>query len=158
MRDSKIFDEAVAKFFEPIARRLGLPLSKVREGIYDIPSPHFIVRIRLHTGHRRGLNVLLRPASLREFDEDKSGAEYGIGNFMIFEGAEWKEELVETDADFLKRAAWLAKALEQFGLPYLLGQGRNLDEIKEMVKQRTKEEVKRIENYHFPKNVRKEWF
>jgi hypothetical protein len=54
MCDSKLFDKAVAKFFEPIAHRLGLPLTKIRDGVYEIPSPHFILRIRLHTGHARG--------------------------------------------------------------------------------------------------------
>jgi hypothetical protein len=46
MRDTKIFDEAVMAFFEPIARRLALPLLKVRDGVYEIPSPHFIMRDR----------------------------------------------------------------------------------------------------------------
>lgn len=59
MRDSETFDEAIAKYFAPIAGELGLPLTKVDESIYEIPSPHFILRIRLHTGHRRGFNVIV---------------------------------------------------------------------------------------------------
>ena len=157
MRDSQLFDQAVGTFFEPIARRCGLPLSKVQDGAYEIASPFFIMRIRLNTGHRRGLNVLLRPASVREFDEDEPGVEYGIGNFVVFEGEDWKEQLVETDMDFLQRAECLAKASERFGLPYLLGEGKSFDAIKEMVKRRTETDVKEISRYRFPRNVRKEW-
>ena len=79
MRDSVLFDKAVDAFFAPLARKLDLPLIKVRDGVYDISSTHFIMRIRLDTGHRRGLNVILRPASFREFDEDTGRADTGTG-------------------------------------------------------------------------------
>lgn len=129
MRDSKLFDKAVAMFFEPIAQRLRLSLSKVREGVYEIPSPHFILRIRLHTGHARGLNVALRPASLRDFDENTAGSEYGIGCFMLFNGEKLEHIYVrvETDEDFLKLAQLLAQATERFGVPYLGGQKNDFE-------------------------------
>jgi hypothetical protein len=157
MRDSELFDKAVKRFFEPMARRVNLPLSKVQEGAYEIQSAFFIMRIRLGTGHRRGLNVLLRPASLHEFDETEPGAEYGVGNFMLFEGEPWEDPTIETDADYLKRAEWLASAAERIGLPYLLGQGKNYEAVKEMVKRRTEEEAEKIKKYEFPQNMRKEW-
>jgi hypothetical protein len=157
MRDSKLFEKAVTTFFAPIARNHDLPLSRVRDGVYEIASAYFVMRIRLDTGHRRGLNVLLRPASSCHFDENEPGTEYGIGNVMLLEGEEWKEQVIETDVDFLKRAEWLAKASERFGLPYLLGKGKDFEAIKKMVEKRTQNEAEKIKKYRFPKNVRKEW-
>jgi hypothetical protein len=146
MRDSRLFDRAVKEFFEPIAAKLGLPLGEIREGVYEIASPRFIMRIRLHTGHRRGLNVLLREASAREFDENEPGIEYGIGNFVMADGEEWEERLVETDDDFLRRAEYLVNAAKRFGIPYLLGQKKDFRMVKEMVEQRAVDNVAKIKN------------
>lgn len=159
MRDTKIFDEAVAAFFEPIARKLALPLLKVRDGVYEIPSPHFVMRIRLDTGHRRGLNVILRPASVRDFDENKPGIQYGIGAFMQFHGERIEQTFIDVDSDddFLKRAQLLAQAAERYGVPYLLGRGENWEAVKEMISKKTAEDLEEIGKYRFPKNVRKEW-
>jgi hypothetical protein len=157
MRDSKIFDEAVEKYFAPIAGALGLLLLRVQDGIYDIPSACFILRIRLDTGHRSGLNVFLRPAEFHQFDENEPGIEYGLGNLMLFKGEPWEDPLIETDDDFVKRAEWLAKMSERFAVPYLLGQENNWEAIKEMVRQRTIPEIEKIKSYRYPKNVREEW-
>ena len=123
----------------------------------EIHSPHFILRVRLDTGHRSGLNVLLRPAEFSRFDENQPDIEYGLGNLMLFKGEPWEDPLIETDDDFLKRAEWLGKMSERFAVPYLLGQENNWDAIKEMVKRRTAPEIGKIKGYRFPKNVREEW-
>ena len=157
MRDSHLFDEAVKIFFAPFAQTLSLLLSKIRDGVYEIQSPYFIMRIRLHTGHRRGLNVLFRPASLRDFDENQPGGEYGIGNFALYHGQRIEEPIIETDADFLNVAENLGKAARQFGTPYLLGAGGDWEAIKEMASGRNEESIEEIKQYRFPKNVRKEW-
>ena len=159
MRDLKVFDEAVATFFEPIARRLALPLLKVRAGIYEIPSPHFIMRIWLDTGHRRGLNVILRQTSVHDFDENKPGVQYGIGAFMQFHGERLDQTFIEVDSDkeFFKRAQLLAQAADLYGVPYLLGRGEDWEAVKEMISKKTAEDLNKIGEYRFPKNVRKEW-
>lgn len=157
MRDSKLFDEAVEKFFGPLARKVALPLSKVRDGVYEIASQYFIMRIRLHTGHKRGLNVILRPATECYFDENKPGSQYGIGNFVLLAGEEWKKEPIKTDGDFFIQAQHFASASERFGLPYLLGEGKDFDAVKEMVRKKTELDMKIIKGYRFPKNVREEW-
>jgi hypothetical protein len=110
MRDSEIFDEAIAKYFAPIAQELGLSLAKVDDEIYEIPSPHFILRIRLHTGHRRGLNVILRQASSRKFDENEPFVQYGIGCFIEFHGEDLKQTFIDIDSndDFMKQAQLFA--------------------------------------------------
>jgi hypothetical protein len=159
MRDLKLFDRAIARFFEPIARKLSLPLTRVEDGVYEISSPYFILRIRLHTGHARGLNVILRQASTRVFDENEPFVQYGIGCFMEFHSERLEETFVEvnTDDDFMEQARLLAQATERFGIPYLLGKGKDFDAIKEIYKKKAEESVKEIEKYRFPKNVRKEW-
>lgn len=134
MRDSKIFDEAITQFFEPIASTAGLPLSRVQDGVYEIASPHFVMRIRLDTGHRRGLNVILRRASTEGFDEQHPG--YGIAHFVRFGGAEWESEpFLQTDEDFMQRAHAVAKASEEYVIPYLLGrgEGEHFDSIEQQV-------------------------
>jgi hypothetical protein len=143
MRDSQLFDKAVETFFEPFAQKLGLPLSKVWDGAYDIPSQHFIVRIRLDTGHRRGLNVILRPASFREFDENKPGIQLGIGCFIEFHGENPQDTFVEvsTDESFSERARLLAIAAERYAVPYLLGEGKDWEVIQAMVQKKTDKDL-----------------
>jgi len=137
MRDSQLFDVAVLRFFEPIAKAVGLPLSKIEDGVYEIPSPHFILRIRLHTGHHRGINVILRRTSAQTFDEKNPG--YGIGHFVSFEGGEWNnDDLVETDADFTRQVDQFAKASAEFVIPYLLGKGEHFEAIEQQVAERNK--------------------
>ena len=159
MRDSNLFEKAVKQYFEPMARKYNFPLIRVRDGVYDILSPCFIMRIRLHTGHARGLNVILREASLREFDEKQPFIQYGIGCFMEFCGEGLPDTFisVNSDSDFLKQARLLAEVADRFGIPYLLGQGKDFDAIKKICKEKADEQRSKIEGYHFPKNVRKEW-
>jgi hypothetical protein len=160
MRDSKLFDKAVAQFFEPIARKLDLPLIKMNDGVYEIQSPYSIMRIRLDTGHRRGLNVLLRPASLREYDENKPG-EFGIVNFIEFNGEKLQQTFFDvfTDEDFLRQAQLLAQAAERFGIPYLRGQKNDFEAIGEMIKKRGEPEQEKIREMmrNMPSFVREEW-
>jgi hypothetical protein len=164
MRDSKLFDQAVAKHFGPISQKLGLLLSKISDGVYEMPSPHFIMRIRLHTGHRRGLNVLFRPASLRDFDESKPGIQYDLGCFMLFQGEDLKQVMVDvdTDEDFLRQARLLAGATERFGVPYLLGQKNDFESVREFIQKRGEPELEQIREMqkNIERNmpsVRQEW-
>jgi hypothetical protein len=159
MRDSQLFDKAVETFFAPFARKLGLPLSRVRDGVYDIPSPHFIMRIRLHIGHARGLNVILRPATFREFDENALGVQLGIGCFIKFHGENSRDTLIDVfnDEEFVEEARLLAIAAEKYAVPYLRGEGKDWASVKEMVARKTEKDVAEIKKYRFPKNVRKEW-
>ncbi|HUA67659.1 MAG TPA: hypothetical protein VMA13_03850 [Candidatus Saccharimonadales bacterium] len=159
MRDSKIFDEAIAKCFQPIAQDLGLPLSKVSDGVYEISSPYFILRMRLHTGHRRGFNVMLRQTSFREFDENEPFVQYGVGCFMEFHGEDLKQTFIDidTDDDFIRQGQLLADATKRYGVAYLEGQGKDFDAVQEIVKKQAQESIEEIKKYRLPKNVRKEW-
>lgn len=159
MRDSEIFDEAVYKFFEVLGRELGLELLKIGVGVYEMPSPHFILRIRLDTGHRRGLNVLLRPASLRDFDEYQPGSQLGIGCFIEFYGGKLQDVFINVDSkdDFVRQAQLLAAATREYLIPYLIGQGNDWEAVEEAVRRKTERDVEKIKNFRFPKNVREEW-
>src|SRR5262245_40411103 len=121
MRNSNLFDKTMADFFGPIAQRLHLSLVKVEDGIYEIPSQHFVLRIRLHTGHARGMNVMLRPASVRDFDENEPGVHYGIGCFMEFNGEKLEQVFIEvgSDDEFVEHAhaRRLILAWPEFTLP-----------------------------------------
>jgi len=164
MSDSKLFDKAVMRFFKPFAQRLGLAIAKIRDGVYEIPSPHFIMRIRLHDGHRRGLNVILRSAKLKDYSEDKPNQEYGIGCLLLFQGEDLKQIIVEvnTDEDFLKQAKLLAEASERFCVPYLLGQKSDFEAVREFMKKRGELDLKRIKQMqrniecNMP-SIRQEW-
>jgi hypothetical protein len=162
MRDSGLFDEVVGQFFEPIALKLELPLFKVEDGIYEIPSPFFIVRIRLDTGHARGFNVLLRQTSICDFEDYKPYIQYGIGNFVLFSGEKLESMNIFTDEDFLRQAQLLAEASERFAIPYLLGQKNDLEAIARMVEENGREGMERIKQMqrNIERNmpsVRQEW-
>ena len=151
MRDSQLFDKAIELYFRPLAGKIGLPLSKVEDGVFEIPSQRFILRIRLHTGHSRGLNVILRPASLHKFDENKDHGVLGIGNFIEFYGGEWKEPSIEIDSEekFLAQTHRMAEATQRYAVPYLLGEGKDWEAIEKMVAKRTELAVEKIKKYPF---------
>ena len=153
MRDSLLFDKAVDTLFKPFAQKLGLSLRTVRDGVYDIPSPHFIMRIRLDTGHRRGLNLTLRPASFKEFDENKPGIQLGIGCFIEFHGENSRDTLIDvsTDEHFFEQVRLLAIAAERYAVPYLLGEGTDWTTVGEMVERKTQKELEKIKKNRFPK-------
>ena len=161
MRDSNLFDKAIAKYFAPFAHDTGLPLSKVSDGIYEISSPHFILRIRLHTGHRRGLNVMMRLSKYREFSDDDHtpGVMYGIGCFMENSGEDWQSKFadVETDEDFRKQTELLAEATKQFLTPYLLGGKNDFQVIKDKWDEKGKAAVSEIRKLKFPSIAQKRW-
>jgi hypothetical protein len=144
VRDSELFDKVVAKFFAPIANKLELPIVKVTDYIYEIPSPHFIMRIRLHGGRHRGINVILRKTSLRDFVDNKAGFQLDVGCFRLFNGEELKPySPVLTDSDFLQQAQWLTAEAEHSGVPYLLGLRDDFEAVQEFMAKRGEPEVQR---------------
>jgi hypothetical protein len=163
-RHSKIVDESVKTFFEPIARKYGFPLLKIRDGTHEMPSPYFILRIELDVECDSGLIVSLRRVTMCDFIERFPGIQYGITWFAPFSAGEIKHynSYVVTDEDFLKKARILAEMTERFGIPYLLGQKNDFEAIKQLVesegeprRQKIREMQRNIERNL--KNVRQEW-
>lgn len=117
------------------------------------------MRIRLHTGHERGLNVTLREASKHEFNEDEPFVQFGIGCFIEFYGEKLEKTFIDvnTDEDFFRQARLLAQAAELFGVPYLLGQGKDFFAIQETYKKSSNEAVEEIKRLQLPSFVQKRW-
>jgi hypothetical protein len=123
-----LFKKAVVTWFGPMAHKLGLPIIQISDGVFEIPSEKFVMRIRLDTGHRSGINVILRPITAGEFDEnDPSIPQYGLGRFMQFYGEKVEKVFifVGTEAEFLEQARLVAQAADRFVVPFFVG----MDEI-----------------------------
>lgn len=168
VRDSDLFDKAAAQFFAPIAKKLGLALVKVTDYIYEMPSPYFIMRFRLNGGPRRGLNVLFRQTTLRDYVDDDRPDQYGLGCFGLYNSEEPKPEPkplppILTDADFLQLAQLLAAEAERSAVPYLLGLKDDFESIKEFMAKRAEPELQRIREMsadikrNMRGQVREEW-
>ena len=78
---------------------------------------------------------------------------------MEFHGEELKQSFIDVDSndDFMKLAQLLADATKRYGVPYLVGEGKDFDAIQQIVKKnKSQENIEKIrQNYRFPKNVRK---
>jgi hypothetical protein len=161
MRDSQLFDEAVARYFRPQAERHGLSFTKIEDGIYDVGSGSFIMRIRLHTGHARGLNVMMRSSEFLNFGDDTHtpGVMYGIGCFIEHAGQDWREFFIEVDSNetFLRQAEILAQAAERFLIPYLLGHRNDFCAIKANWDAKAARELEDLKKLKFPSFVQKRW-
>ncbi len=160
MRDSELFDRAVAQYFQPIAQELDLTLTKIVDGVYDMPSQHFIMRIRLHTGHRRGFNLILRPASWPDVDEnDPNVPQLGIACFAQFHGETLQDIFIDVsdDKEFLKQADLLAAAAKRYAVSYLRGKGQDWDAVREDVRKKTEMEVEKLKELKLPPFVQKRW-
>ena len=96
---------------------------------------------------------------MRDFDENKAGSELGIACFIEFHGENPQVAFIDvsTDDNFFEQARLLAMAAERYGLPYLRGEGKDWELIKDMINRKTEKNVEEIEKLRFPKNVRKEW-
>ncbi|MGH7939815.1 MAG: hypothetical protein ACREFR_01930, partial [Limisphaerales bacterium] len=151
--------------FEPIAQKCGLPLIKIQEGIYEMPSPFFIQRLEAYAGHSsRGLSAMLRQATLRAFVERVPGFQCDITWFMRFNGKDTEAFYfnIVTDEDFLKMAKLFANAIEHFGISYLLGQKDDFEAVNQFVQEQSKHSVERMRQMQRNieskmKNVRQEW-
>jgi len=168
VRDSDLFDKAAAQFYAPIAKKLGLALVKVTDYIYEMPSPYFIMRFRLNGGPRRGLNVLFRQTTLRDYVDDDRPDQYGLGCFGLYNSEEPKLEPkplppILTDADFLQLAQLLAAEVERSAVPYLLGLKDDFESITEFMAKRAEPELQRIREMsadikrNMRGQVREEW-
>jgi hypothetical protein len=139
----EIFEKVVTAYFGPIAQKYGLPLVKIKDNIYEMPSPYFILRIGVYSGHGSGRNITatLHQVTLCNFAENKPLCQYGVGWLGSF--AEDKSEPfhadLNTDDGFLKKAQMLASQTECFAISYLLGEKDDFEAVSEFVQ-------KKIEN------------
>ena len=154
---SNTFDEAVAKFFAPIVSRANLAIRKLGQGVYEVQSPEFTMRIRRGSGHRKDILVTLLPTAERPSDIRDLSKEIGFGVIANFHGEKLAELPFDTEDDYFRYASSLATAAEKFLLPYPLGLRTDFLEIKDFVKANVDKALSEMPKYRFPKNVRKEW-
>lgn len=151
------FNEAVARFFAPVAAKAKLAIQEFGEGVCEAQGKEFTMRIRRGTGHRKDILVTLLPTAERPADIDDMSKEIGLGVVAEFRGETLAESSLNTEEEYLRSAGKLATAAEKLLLPYLLGVRTDFAGLKEFVAARAEKAVSKIPDYRFPKNVRKEW-
>jgi hypothetical protein len=77
-RHSRIVEKAVSNCFEPMAKKHGLKIYKIRQCVYEIPAPYFVLRIELDGECDSGIVVTLRDMSIRAVVERVSRVHYNI--------------------------------------------------------------------------------
>jgi hypothetical protein len=156
MNDSA-FDDAVVRFFGPLAVRANSSLQKLRDGIYQIAGTAFVVRIRRGTGHRKDFVVTLSPKKSGAEDLDDLSGEIGLGVFAEYHGRPLQMHELDSKKDWLLAFEEAARAAEVFCLPYLVGEQTDLQDVRHFIEQKVEESGIRTKKYHFPPKVREEW-
>ena len=146
------FDDAADRFFLPLAKRAGLQIKKLCDGIYEIPGRTFVMRIRQGTGHRRDFLVTLAPKSSLPDNLDDLSQEIGLGVV-----AEYNGKQLQVQSDYHSDFAEAAKIAEMFCIPYLLDTKKDFEEIRRFVECKITESGLETKKYRFPHNVREEW-
>jgi hypothetical protein len=127
----EIFEFAVSRYFAPIAKRLELPISRLKDDLYEIQSPYFSMRIQYTKGHiGKGILTTLFPAKERPANVEDEPRSLGIGIIAKYYGVDMQTNLVRVIEDFLNQAEYIAKVSEKLCTPYLLGQKNDFDQIK----------------------------
>src|SRR6266446_3106771 len=100
------FEQAVARYFEPIARQNGWPLIRCSDHLYEIPSPHWVMQVSFHEGaHTRSMNVTLRSGSQKASDSHGGDGEIGVWPIAGYNGVPFKYIPWEQTAEgFLEEA------------------------------------------------------
>ena len=151
------FEKAVRLHFEPIARDHVWPLLHNSQDIYEVPSPHFVMRIRFGAGfHTRTIDVTLAPSGLKP--EGVAGDEAELGLFAVagYNGVEMQIlPREQTEVGLLEYAAYLAAMAAAFALPYLLGSKVDWDHVRDYWRAESAKEMNKIKGYTFPPSAQK---
>lgn len=156
----KTFEQAVGRYFEPIAKEHGWPLIRRGDNVYETTSPFFVMRIRFDIGaHTKGINATLVPTDQASRDIGSGGGgELGVGVLAGYNGVEIKYiPWEQTETGFFAEAQNVAEMMKTYGVPYLLGQKSDWNNVKDYIQGRIKERAKEIKQYEFPPNVQKRW-
>jgi ABC-type tungstate transport system permease subunit len=152
------FDLAVWRPFEPIAKRLKLPLSRLKDDLYEIQSPYFSVHIQYTKGHLgKGILATLFPTNEQPANANDKVRAFGVGVIAKYYGADMQTHLVTTEEEFFQQAEHIAKMAEMYCAPYLLGTKDDFEQIKSYVDGLIEKSGIREKKWNFPKNVREEW-
>jgi len=157
-KDIALFDNAVVRFFSPLAAKAKLPLNRLQDGIYEIASSEAVMRIRFSAGHGKSILATIIATCDRSGDVNDTSKELGLGLIARFHGDTMHTEAVATEPEFFQQAELVAHKAEEHFIPYLLGLRDDLERAKEYVETLIVESGMREKRWNFPKNVREEWF
>jgi len=156
------FEQAVARYFVPIAQEHGWSCIRRAPTVYEIPSPHFVMRIRFDVGaHRRSINALLLPKDQMPGDIENGGeGELGIAviagyNGVTIESIPWDWD--QNKNGLLGQAQYVAAMVREHGLPYLTGKKSDWPNVVEFISKRIEERSEHLRKIKFPPNVQKRW-
>ncbi|MGD9789515.1 MAG: hypothetical protein AB7Q00_05425 [Phycisphaerales bacterium] len=152
-----IFDQAVSRYFAPLAANVNLPLHQLIDGVYEIRGKDFTLRIRRHTGHIRGILITIVSTAMIASDTNDLCNEIGLGNVAEYGGESIAEFLPDSDSEYLQSACVLASETNKYLIPYLEGYRSDFAELKKYVDDRTKEAMRDMQHYRFPSFVKKKW-
>ena len=151
------FEIGVADAFQPLAARVGLPLKKLRDGIYEMAGEEFAIRIRRGTGHGKDFLVTLSRKEDVSDDPLQLTGEVGLGVIAEFCGATADALALRARDGSVDAFRSSAEAAEHFCLPYVLGRRADFAEIQRFVEDKIQKSGIRTKKFHFPPNVREEW-
>jgi hypothetical protein len=153
------FDAEVAHSFQPLADRAKLPLTKIKDGVYEMAGHSFVLRIRRGTGHARDFVVTLASRSSLSEDPEKLAGEIGLLNFAEVYGEQLNPHPLQTSAGYRKAFQEAADVAGKLCVPYLLGLRGDADfaKVREHVDRKIAAAGGQWNDAKFIKNVRKEW-
>jgi|GEM_PF-4346159 len=151
------FEIGVADAFQPLAARAGLPLRKLREGIYEMAGKEFALRIRRGTGHGNDFLVTLSRKEDVSSDPFQLTGEVGLAVIAEYCGATADPLALTARNGSLVAFRSSAQAAEHFCLPYVLGSRADFAEVQGFVEDKIQKSGAQTKKFHFPPNVREEW-
>jgi hypothetical protein len=109
--------------------------------------------------HRKSINAALIPVGHTPIDIDTTGrGKLGIAVIAGYNGVKiqyipWEQ----TERGFFEQAQYVANMVATFGVPYLLGQKSDWNDVCEYIAGKIEERTEGIKQYRFPQNVQKRW-
>jgi hypothetical protein len=151
------FEVGVADAFQALAARSGLPLKKLRDGIYEMVGSGFVMRIRRGTGHGKDFLVTLSRKEDISADLLQLTGEVGLAVIAEYGGAVADALALSARDGSLGAFQRAAEGAERFCLPYLFGEKADFSEIQAFVEDKILKSGANTKKYYFPPNVREEW-
>lgn len=149
------FEEAITRYFFPIANEYGWTVTRCRDDAYEIRSPHCVLTVDFYQGqHTRSINLLLTPTNEALNNSVRTGIWPIAGhNGSPFEYIPWEQ----TAEGFLQEAEYMANLARKYCVPYLLGQKSDWEAVREYWQKESEKSLEKIKGYKFPPNVQKRW-
>jgi hypothetical protein len=147
------FEQSVRKWFDEVAAKRGLRVEKVSDGVLQIRSPKF--RLRVSGSRNHGTDLVDVGVTLFS-DESQPGI--GLANIMEFRGDRLvSPELRARSADIDAEVRRLSDLAEEYCGAFLAGQRDQWNDIVQFVEEKIAREGIHESKYSLPGFVRQEW-